>query len=165
MKDALSSKELISPLHIRPASLDDAELLWTWANDPEVRRHSFHREPISMAAHLQWYRAKLASPATRIWIVEENGTPVAQIRYDRTDASSAEIDYSVASAYRGRGLGTEAVCRTWALACCELKLAQVEGLVFASNPASARVFEKAGFEPAVHITRDGQDCVIFVRKR
>ena len=165
MKNGPSSREWASSLKIRPATIDDAELLWHWVNDPQVRENSLHPEPISLVPHLQWYQAKLESPATRIWIIEENGAPIAQIRYDRIEPSSAEIDYSVAFAYRGRGVGTEAVRHTWALACKELEVVQVVGLVLAANVASCRVFTKAGFEQVAGVNRNGQECMVFVRKK
>lgn len=66
-------------LRVRRARGDDAELVWEWANDPTVRARSFRPDPIPLDEHLEWYRGRLASPDTRLWIIERHGAPVAQI--------------------------------------------------------------------------------------
>ena len=151
-------------LWVRPARLSDAKLLWQWANDPTVRANSFHPEPISLDEHIKWYSEKLASPDTRIWILELNQVPVAQIRYDRVDTDTAEIGFSVVPDYRGRGLGTQTLVLTSSMACRELGVKRLKGVAFRSNEASVRAFTKAGFEHVGQEQISGKPCHIFVRE-
>jgi RimJ/RimL family protein N-acetyltransferase len=62
-------------------------------------------------------------------------------------AMRVELGYSVLPEFQARGIATEMVMGVsrWALA--EAGVAGVEAEVFSSNAASARVLEKAGFEP------------------
>src|SRR5262249_11385785 len=104
-------------LTLPPATPQDAKLIWGGANDPTVRACAFSREPIPWESHLRWYENQLASPGTRFWVVEEDGEPVGQIRYDRDEAGrAAEISFSVARDHRGRGFGVELIQRTCGLA-------------------------------------------------
>jgi UDP-2,4-diacetamido-2,4,6-trideoxy-beta-L-altropyranose hydrolase len=151
-------------LRVRRARFQDAEILWQWANDSSVRANSFHPQPIPLDEHIKWYKAKLASPDTRIWILELNQVPVAQIRYDRVHADAAEISFSVVSDYRGRGLGTEALILTSDMACRELGVKRLKGIVFSSNAASMRAFIKAGFECVSQEQVFDKLCHIFVRE-
>ena len=155
---------LTDHLRVRPACFQDAELLWQWADDPAVRANSFHPEAIPPAEHIEWYQGKLDSPDTRIWILELDRVPVAQIRYDRVHTDTAEIDFSVVSDYRGRGLGTKTLVLTSGMACKELDVKRLKGIVFSSNLASVRAFTKAGFECVGQEQVSDKPCTIFVRE-
>jgi len=149
---------------IRPAGFQDAELLWLWANDPIVRANSFHPEAIPFDGHLKWYKRKVESPETRIWLLELDQVPVAQIRYDHVQGDTAEIGVSVSSEYRGKGLGTRLLQITSGMACEELNVKCLKGVVFSSNKASARAFTKAGFECVGQEFISDKLCYLFVWK-
>ena len=133
-------------LRLRAASQEDVLLLWQWANDPVTRRNSLVPEPISWAVHEAWYAEKIASPDTRFWILECRHVPVGQIRYDRTDADTAQINFSVAPAYRGRSFDTQLLRLSADLAGRELGVRTVEAISPAQNFASNHAFLSAGFE-------------------
>lgn len=135
-------------VEIRPAHLQDAVPLWQLANDPTVRNNSFSPTPIPFDHHIEWYNAKLASPDCSIWVLELGEEIAAQIRYDRAEGNVAEIDFSVSPALRGRGFGTEALISSFKLACQELGVERVRGIVRVSNVPSACAFLKAGFTEA-----------------
>lgn len=153
----------VDQLQVRPARLQDVELLWQWANDPVVRANSFRSEFISLEDHIEWYREKLASSDTCIWILELDRVPVGQIRYDRVDSDMADIGFSVAQRYRGRGLGTSALLLSSRPACEKLQVRHLRGVVFCSNEPSMRAFIKAGFECVGQEQIHGVPCYIFER--
>ena len=147
----------MTDIALREATLDDAELLLTWRNDPATRRNSFTSDVIDFAQHRKWLRQKLAArDQTRIWILMADGSPAGQIRYDLKD-DVAEISFSIDVRYRGRGLGTELLRLTAPKACRELGASAVRGFVNWTNTPSIRAFERAGF------AREGDDPVVFVR--
>ncbi len=150
-------------LRIRPANKDDAYCLWQWANDPATRRNSFNPEPISWATHEVWYAARLSSPATRLWILELGGMPVGQIRYDRTEASTAQISFSIAPSFRRRNLGTKLLGLSADLAGRELGVRHVQGITFEENLGSVKAFVKAGFELVEQKKIAGHACLVFRR--
>ncbi len=136
----------LDPFCFRRADPEDARLLWKWANDPMVRANSFNSNAIPLNEHMEWYTAKLNSQDTRIWILELAQAPVAQIRYDRVDAHTAEISFSVAPHCRGQGIGTRALMLTRVPACEELGVQRLVGVMLSSNQSSIRAFTKAGFK-------------------
>ena len=150
-------------LEIRQATAGDGFQLWRMANDPGVRTNSFSSEPISLDSHLKWYKSKLASPDTCIWVVELSGVIVAQVRYERVEPGTAEIDFSVLAELRGKGLGAEALQVTGSRACDELNVKRVRGVVLQSNEASARAFVKSGFRKVHEGLVRGYPCYIFER--
>ena len=153
-----------SRFHLRRAALKDARLLWQWANDPGVRNRSFDTSSIYYDTHFQWYQAKLRSASTRIWIVEVTGIPAGQIRYERKDNNDnrvADIDISVATAFRGKGIGSWLLSKTTPLACSGLDVDYLEGVVFDSNLLSLGVFGNAGFHCRERVRIHDVDCIVF----
>lgn len=144
---------------IREAQPDDARLIWEWANDPSVRANSFNPAPIPWEKHLSWYENKLASTATRFWLLIVDDKPVGQIRYDKDrEGKSAEISFSVAREHRGKGYGVELIGRTCQRACTELDVEEITALTFAENAASHQAFLRNEFKSSEIVTIDGREC-------
>lgn len=115
---------------LRMATDDDAEMLWRWANDPEIRGVSFTSAPIGFMEHARWFDKHRG----QIDIIERDGVHVGMLRID-----NAEVSIIMAPEHRDRGLGTEAL--TWAGE-------QYRGLrsrIKPDNERSLRAFSKAGF--------------------
>lgn len=148
-------------LRLRAADPSDASLIWQWANDPIARANSFHPETIPWEAHLDWYALKLGSNDTRIWVLEYRRVPAGQIRYDRTSSDVAQISFTVAPHYRGRGLGTKLLEMSAEMARFELPAKWIEGITFADNSASNRAFLKAGFKQVARKKILGKECLVF----
>lgn len=128
-------------LHYRPATINDAKILYEWANDKDVRQNSLSPEPIGWSSHLKWLEEKLESKGTVIFIFMLDNTPIGQVRLDQNEPFWV-IDYSVDKNYRGRGFGG------LFLNCLieETNFKPLYGAIKISNVGSLRTFEKAGFK-------------------
>lgn len=92
-------------------------------------------------------------------------------RFDDVHRRSAEIGYWLALPYWGRGIATLAVraLSDWAFASTDL--VRLGAGVFETNPASARVLEKAGYtlegRLRRHVTKNGRtlDQLMYARVR
>jgi RimJ/RimL family protein N-acetyltransferase len=76
---------------------------------------------------------------------------------------TAEISFSVAKEYRGKGLGTKALLLTSKSACSELAVSRLKGISFASNKASIGAFTKAGFKLLGREEIEGKACNVFMK--
>jgi RimJ/RimL family protein N-acetyltransferase len=141
---------------LRPAVAADSERLWRWANDPEVRARSFHPEPIPFESHARWYAAILRSAVARIWILEDAGQPVGQVRYERRNANETEVGISVAADHRGRGHATRLLVESAPLACRDLGSHILVAHILHDNDGSLRAFIKAGYHLVGNTKREGQ---------
>ncbi len=159
--EALTDEPSTRELELRRADRRDALQLWRLANEPTVRINSFTPEPISLEAHMEWYDRKLGSPETRVWVLDLAGLIVAQARYERVASDAAEIDYSVAPAFRGKGMGTQILQRTWRQASEELNVECVRGVVLESNQPSVKAFLKSGFGKTSEEVISGRRCHIY----
>ena len=133
-----------SEVVLRPATSADRALLLEWRNDQDVVRYSLSGRPVAAAEHANWLTARLAEPAPRLWIAEEAGEPVGQVRVDLEDETGT-VSISVAPAHRGRGVGSRML---WALVIemeADAAVRSLLALVHGENTASLRSFERAGF--------------------
>ena len=138
---------------LRRATVDDAERLFEWVNDPETRRQSFTSDPVPWDAHVAWLGRVLDDPDRRLFVIVVDGEPVGRVRLDRGDGHEL-LSISVAPSARGRGLAVEAI-----RAACDLADAPIVAEVKATNEASLRAFRRAGLEEHA----DG-DVVTFRRE-
>ena len=135
-----------SILTLRKARGSDIHLYFAWANDPEVRRQSFDRRPISWAEHQSWFACRLAD-SVLLLAEDEAGMPAGQVRFEPAGAAW-KINYSLAAEFRGAGLAAKML----GMAIQELRRvhpgARLQAEVKAANPASRRVFGALGFAEA-----------------
>jgi UDP-2,4-diacetamido-2,4,6-trideoxy-beta-L-altropyranose hydrolase len=157
--------DLILPdtMQLRTAEAPDMQLLFDWANDPEVRKHSFNPAPIPLEMHQHWFSSKLQDPDCLIFISLVAGKPAGMIRYDIKE-KQATISYLLNKEFRGKGLGS------WVLAAGTAALQQnwpdVElliGHVQPSNLASVISFRKAGFTQTVDIPPAEPNSIVFAK--
>ena len=138
---------------LRPALVDDVELLYRWRIDPGTRLASLNTESISLQAHQAWFRSVLADPARRLYIAECQGIPVGTVRTDGGD-DACELSWTVAPEFRGRGIGTRMVMMV-AASTPGILTARVK----ADNVASVRIAEAAG----MRLDREADGVLHFLR--
>ena len=136
----------LAPLTLRPAGRADSEMLWEWANDPLVRRFSFHSDPIPRDCHEEWYARKMGDPNCAIWIAcDSEDRPVGQIRFEGEDGDAVSIGISIAAASRGNGYAAQLLRIGLRQASGAFPGRVAHALVKVENAASVRAFESAGF--------------------
>ena len=91
-------------LKLREIEPADIDLLFEWANDPLTRKNSFHSDMIQYEDHKKWFSRMISDDSVLQYIMMEDEIPVGQIRLN-LEAEKAEIGYSIAAEYRGRGYG------------------------------------------------------------
>src|SRR4029434_2537771 len=135
---------------IRPWRLEDAESVARHANNRKVWlvvRDTFPHPYTIDDAH-EFIRGAIAEqPATR-FCIEINGTAVGGIGVhpgQDVHRHTATVGYWLGEEFWGRGIMTEAVTVMSKFCIANFPLRGISAEVFANNPASARVLEKAGF--------------------
>jgi len=151
---------------VRRATAADAACYYDWANDPSVRQHAIHPEPISWKTHIAWFSRRLQDVDAYLYLMTTaTGEPVGQVRieFDAPDQPGL-LDYSVAAAYRGQGLGKILLEKALQRLRHErpvLAGGAVLGQVQVGNAASARVFERLRFMRQAAVTLQGKVYEVF----
>jgi len=169
------------PLHlqhcvVRPWVKSDAAALVRHANDRDVWRNLRDRFPhpytdADAEGWLDWVTT--TDPVTH-FAIEVDGEALGGIGFtvlDDVHRRVAEIGYWVGRREWGRGLATEALRAVSAYAFAQHGLVRLQACVFAWNPASVRVLEKAGYSCEARlkhaVTKDGEttDMLIYALLR
>lgn len=133
-------------IFLRPARLDDAELLYRIRTDPATEVASFRPGPATMADHLEWLEDVLTMPAGRValYVAERGGVPVGTGRLDRMDDGNAEVSITIAPEARGKGFAVP-LLRALHGEAKRLGYARVVAEIKGSNVVSLRAFLSAGY--------------------
>lgn len=155
---------------IRRANLDDSRFLYNLAMNPSVREMSTRSDEFSFDEHNLWYRQKLANPENRMWILEVDEVPVAQVRYGATlqvwrepkrVLNLAEIAISVSPLHRGKGYASTLLRETEPWAARDLEVRTLVALVVVGNVPSLILFRSAGYTEVGTEVRMGKRHVRF----
>jgi RimJ/RimL family protein N-acetyltransferase len=134
-------------LRLRQVREDDCRLLWEWANDKEVRASAFSSDPIPWEEHVRWFIRKLHEPTCFIFIAVDNeDTPLGQVRFDVDKDGEAEIDVSIDRDKRGLGYGALLISKAVKEVIRVTHIRAVHAFIKPNNEASMRAFERAGFK-------------------
>ena len=145
-------------LYLRKVENKDIDLIFGWANDLAVRQNAFNTEQIPYENHVKWFKKMLTNKDVHMYIMcNSDNTPVGQIRINIED-ENAIIDYSIASDMRKKGYGEAMINLLKAKIISEnFNIKKLIGQVKYENTASARVFQKCGFE-----RNDKQEYIEFI---
>lgn len=133
-------------INLRKVRHEDIDLLFKWANDPVVRSNSFNSAPIPYEDHKSWFNKIMTDTSVLQFILESDELPIGQIRLNISD-SVAEIGYSIAKEYRGKGYGHIIL----QLVMDEIKsnhpqIKKVIAKVKDDNTVSRKLFESEGYD-------------------
>lgn len=136
-------------LKVRPATLDDAQLLFDGRNAEAVRRWSLDAGVIDWKQHLDWLTASLRNPQRLLLVAEGDDGPVGVLRYDLR-GFDAEVSLYLLQGRFGLGWGGALLARGEAFASAHWpQMSAITAQVLPANQASLNVFRDAGFTQSV----------------
>ncbi len=137
-------------LRARRAKQEDARFLFELRNEKAVREASLTTAPVLWDAHQMWFANCITSPMRFLYVLEEEGLSVGQVRFDVTSSTDqAEVSISISERFRGRGYGRQALLCAhgeFFAECPAIK--QIHAQVKHGNQASLKMFEFAGYKLA-----------------
>ncbi|MGA7876614.1 MAG: GNAT family N-acetyltransferase [Desulfoferrobacter sp.] len=125
---------------LRPATIQDADLLLEWRNDPETRKASHNTAEVQRDEHVSWLSRTLNNPNRRLLVAEEDGAPVGTARADFSEGVWGAILDGTPKRERAR------VAKQMVALLAHQISEPIRAEVKAGNIASARIAEHAGME-------------------
>ena len=122
----------------------------------------------------EWVRQAGTLATTTQFAIEVEGAAVGGIGFSLGDDvyhRSAEVGFWLGETYWGRGIVTEALIAVTGYAFERFDVCRLHAQVYESNPASMRVFEKAGYtlegRMKLAVTKDGRtmDQLVYATVR
>lgn len=135
---------------LRPFTLDDVPAAHLVYRDPQVMRFVGHGPVASLSgteSMVRQYMAHQRAHGFGFWAVidRKSGLLIGDAGLARTADGEVEMGYTLAQAWWGRGIATEAATLCVEAARGPLGIPRLRALVEAPNRASRRVLEKVGF--------------------
>jgi len=133
---------------IRKATEEDMMFLFDLKNQPSVLRWSFNSNPVPLETHQVWFQQKLHDPLTALYVIEESGRAIGQVRFDREKDpnSPAIISIDITAEQRGKGFGKKAIVESLEEFFREHPdITTVAASIYLENKASQGAFARAGF--------------------
>jgi RimJ/RimL family protein N-acetyltransferase len=162
LEDVLIHSLFLSDISLRRAESSDLMLYFDWANDRDVRQNSFNQELIPLEIHASWFNTKIKSKHSVMFIALMDGSHIGQIRFDEIEPDIFEIDFSIASDFRGMAIGNKLL----SAGCTRLVqerpyCKRIIGTVKGSNNASIRSFINSGFIRSSEVQKNGIETYIL----
>ena len=142
--------------NLRTAGAGDAEFVFRLSNDGLVRRNSADSAEIRWEDHVKWFSRMLTSPDCIFYIVESEGTPIGQVRFNRRERGW-ECSGSLLPAWRGKGLSA----RFLRAALIRSGLPEVVGMSKVSNRIAIKPLLDNGYEFVRSETLGGEEYEVY----
>lgn len=159
-----SHREILQ-MHLRTACIEDARLLYDWANDPEVRAMAFSSDPIDWEAHIRWLQKKLNAPNAYIYIAVKTHEPIGQIRFDIINNTEAQVDIHTKPGMRGKGIGSRIIDLGVNRFFSDSRMKTVHAVIKQENVKSRCAFQTAGFKAVQRKSVNGAECIVMIKNR
>ena len=161
---------------IRRWQLDDAESLAKHANNRKVwlGLRDLFPHPYTIDDAHEFLQKKIIEQSATIFCIEIDEAAVGGIGIhpgQDVHRHTATVGYWLGEGFWGRGIMTEAVAALTDFCFQNFPLRRISAEVFANNPASARVLEKAGFtlegRLKNNVLKDGEllDSLLYARTK
>jgi UDP-2,4-diacetamido-2,4,6-trideoxy-beta-L-altropyranose hydrolase len=134
-------------IRFRAATLDDADLYFSWANDAETRNNSYNQAPIPYESHINWFSDNIHN-CENIFLVfydDETHRPIGQVRFMKAGNESV-ISVSVDKDARGKGMGTILIKKASGFFHEQHPGVPVIAYIKKENVPSVKSFLSAGYE-------------------
>jgi RimJ/RimL family protein N-acetyltransferase len=135
-------------VRLRAPEESDAEALNAEFGDPDVLAGMTFAFPQARAGYVEFIRASRGAPSQVVFTIETlDGEPLGtcDIRDIEPRARTARTGIWIKKAFWGRGYGTDAMRTLCRFAFRQMNLQRIELLVYETNPAAIRSYEKVGF--------------------
>jgi RimJ/RimL family protein N-acetyltransferase len=129
---------------LRDVTINDAALLFEWANEADVRNNATNPRPIVWNEHVAWLTCKLSDDAVHMNILVGSQGNIGIIRFEKS-SDGFIISYSIDKKYRGSGFGTIILEKGMENLNKIVINPVFLGYVKKGNIASEKIFNKFGF--------------------
>ena len=151
----------------RSVSMEDAQDLFNWRNDPGTRKNSITQDEVLWEGHIQWLEKMISRADVAFKMVMIGKEKVGTFRLDK-EGDKYFINFTVAPQHRGRGIGfliidlIESMVQEaqWLME----NQVQIMALVAPHNIPSKLIFEGAGFSGIEDVKIDNYTFLQFQKQ-
>lgn len=150
---------------LRLAQDNDLMFFFNLKNDITVLESSFITSPVPLETHTAWFAKKLKDANCYLFVIENDGKPMGQVRVD-IFKNIGEFNLAVVPAFRGKGYASWGIKR----AAHEVffqrqEVQQMRAFIKPGNVGSVKSFARAGFIDQGSTIHGKQQCIEMILSR
>lgn len=132
----------------RKVTIQDANKIFEWRNDPTIYRYLFNPNPIEWNSHIKWLNKLEENQSIFFVIATIDGNDCGTVRFDLLDdKQSAEVGIYVIPEFHGKKIGTQMLIAAEKFYKKSFpQINKVIARVIIENEASLKMFEKSGYQ-------------------
>jgi UDP-2,4-diacetamido-2,4,6-trideoxy-beta-L-altropyranose hydrolase len=143
----------------RAKNFTDCVDLFKLCNEKSVIKNSFNQKEIKFNDHVKWFKRKIKSGKTYIYIFSIKNLFIGQVRFDFLKKDLGLIDYSLEKNFRGRGWGKLMLAKAINVINKNKKIKTLKAEVKKTNLQSIKVFDSLFFSKD-----NNRNKIIFYKK-
>ena len=129
----------------RKANITDCDAIYDWENDKATREMSLNTNLFSFSSHLEWYSRALEDKNITLYVVLNNKSRVALIRFDKVKNNLFESSIILNKNYRSKGLSKDILKNGISLLKEQHKMSEIVASIKKNNIASIKCFTYNNF--------------------
>ena len=133
-------------LNLRQATIVDCEMVFHWRNLPEIALLGSKQKTVDREEHTYWFQKIIKSKTNSLLIVQLNGKPIGQVRFDDVEKNSCAVSIYLLPQYTGKGLGVVALKDSCRSTFSKKPITRMIAMILKNNVRSLSAFQKAGFK-------------------
>ena len=134
-------------MRLRTLTIDDADRVFAWRNDPSIANMMFTNDPIEWSEHLAWLERVLNSPTSTYWMIEHDDRPVGVANLVDIDLHNSRCAwaYYIGEPETPGPVGLAVEFEIMAIVFADMGLNKLTSEVLAFNDRVIRLHEHVGF--------------------
>ena len=139
-------------VNIRIAEFSDLEKIFKWRNIDMIVTLSSSQKTVTHREHSQWFKKAINNPNIKILIIENNGLPVGQIRFEKKNKDNAcDVSIYLIPGEQSKGIGSIAIVKGIAFIKKQWKkIESINANIRKENKKSKLFFERNFFVKTDH---------------
>lgn len=131
--------------------------LWIWRNASLTRQWSLSQEEILFDQHQAWFERKIKDPNVLIYIFEDEGIKIGQVRFEAIDEKTAEINVGLNEKFLGQGYGSLMIGQASKKLMVDWPhVTEIKAKILTENIRSQKAFEKSDYSQQGQGTQQGK---------
>lgn len=131
---------------LREMTIDDAEFIVKWRNDPAIQKWMFNQDKISVEGHISWFK-KRKDRMDYIICEAENGRPIGTVNFINIEEKKAEAGKMLGDKnYWGGGYAKEAFILWLNIGFNDLGFEEIYVKTMTHNKSNIGLNSKLGFK-------------------
>ena len=143
-KESSNYSQMSDDLQTNEVVLQDAEVLFTWANEAEVRANSINEKSIEWAEHLVWFKSKMLDSTYQMNWYQLASKKVGLVRI-QIEPKHALLSIQIHKDQRGKGRG-KSILQAATNDFFKKYQLEIHAEVLSDNMASRRLFTSCGYQ-------------------